>query len=233
MKFYATPLLFVILFSMAISCSKKGSSSTVQLPTEKDSVDYVIGMNLARTLHSTDSMVNYEAVCAGIRDYFLQKERWSYEDARQIYLHHIYISKPEQVLAYENQFLEEIANSNRAYARSKTGLTYAVESVGDVEKTPRNSSDTVTIRWIGKTIDNREFYSSFERKDSTRTALGDLPEGVQEALKLIGEGGHINAWLPAKLAYGAEGNKEWDVKPNSTLYFEIDLVELQRRGQRR
>ncbi len=233
MRFKFQSLLLVAAFAVAISCSKSSSKASLQLSTEKDSVDYVIGMNVARMLHSADSTINYEAVCSAIRDYFRQTEKWSYDQARQIYLHHIYISKPEQVVAYENQFLEEIAANDRSYARSKTGLTYAVESVGDVDKTPRNNSDTVSIRWIGKTIDNKEFYSSFERKDTMRSALGDLPEGVQEALKLIGTGGHINAWLPAKLAYGAEGHKEWGVEPNSTLYFEIDLLDLERRGARR
>ena len=54
--------------------------------------------------------------------------------------------------------------------------------------------------------------------------------------KLIGKGGKINAWMPSSAAYGAEGDKELGVAPNATLYFEIELVDLDKyttRSRRR
>ena len=55
-------------------------------------------------------------------------------------------------------------------------------------------------------------------------------------VKLIGKGGKINAWMPSSAAYGAEGDKELGVAPNATLYFEIELVDLDKyttRSRRR
>ena len=46
----------------------------------------------------------------------------------------------------------------------------------------------------------------------------------------------MNLWVPAALAYGAEGDKELGVAPNATLYFEIELVDLDKyttRSRRR
>lgn len=226
--------LTLVLLSTVLTfggCSSKETKSRGALLTETDSVAYVIGMNIARNLREMDSTLNIEAVAAGLCDHFRQSERFAYEEARRIYLHYQHVSKPEAVLAYETRFLEEIVRDNRSYARSKSGLTYTVLEVGDEEFSPRSSSDTVVILYRARTLDGREFDSSYERGDTTRTALGDLPEGVREALKLIGKGGEINAYLPAALGFGAEGNPELGVEPNSTLYYEIKLLDAERRSR--
>ena len=69
-----------------------------------------------------------------------------------------------------------------------------------------------------------------------RSLVRNLRRGVQESVKLIGKGGKINAWVPSSAAYGAEGDKELGVAPNATLYFEIELVDLDKyttRSRRR
>ena len=59
-----------------------------------------------------------------------------------------------------------------------------------------------------------------------RSLLRDLRKGVQESVKLIGKGGKINAWMPSAVAYGSAGDKELGIRPNATLYYEIELVDL-------
>ncbi|KAA2651044.1 FKBP-type peptidyl-prolyl cis-trans isomerase, partial [Alistipes onderdonkii] len=39
-------------------------------------------------------------------------------------------------------------------------------------------------------------------------------------------GGKINAWMPSAVAYGSAGDKELGIRPNATLYYEIELVDL-------
>ena len=50
--------------------------------------------------------------------------------------------------------------------------------------------------------------------------------------KLIGKGGKINAWMPSSAAYGAEGDKTLGVAPNATLYYEIELVDVDKYANR-
>ncbi len=220
------PLWVGMLF--AGGCSEKGKQPNASLNSEQDSVAYILGMNIARNLWQMDSTLNVEALAAGIRDHYAHNERFSLAEAQRIFLHYVNVSKPEEVLAIENRFLDEIVRENRSYARSKSGLTYAVEQVGDVEQTPRNSSDTVSFRYLARTLDGREFDSSYTRGDTTRMALGELLEGLQESMKLIGKGGRITAYLPAAIGYGGDGEKELGVAPNSTLYYEIELIDLER-----
>lgn len=125
-----------------------------------------------------------------------------------------------------SQFLLDIAKSNRSYARTSSGVTYTVTDVGDQNQVPTSERDSVALRWVIRTAAGDEITSSYERGDTVRSLVRNLRRGVQESVKLIGKGGKINAWMPSSAAYGAEGDKELGVAPNATLYFEIELVDL-------
>ena len=106
------------------------------------------------------------------------------------------------------------------------------QRIGDL----REDSDRKQVevaKYLGVT---QSTYSSYERGDTVRSLVRNLRRGVQESVKLIGKGGKINAWMPSSAAYGAEGDKELGVAPNATLYFEIELVDLDKyttRSRRR
>ena len=139
---------------------------------------------------------------------------------------------PEKARAYEEQFLADIAKSNRSYARTSSGVTYTVTAVGDQEQVPVSDRDSVALRWVIRTAAGDEIASSYEKGDTVRSLLRDLRKGVQESVKLIGKGGKINAWMPSSAAYGAEGDKELGVAPNATLYYEIELVDVDKYANR-
>ena len=102
------------------------------------------------------------------------------------------------------------------------------QRIGDL----REDSDRKQVevaKYLGVT---QSTYSSYERGDTVRSLVRNLRRGVQESVKLIGKGGKINAWMPSSAAYGAEGDKELGVAPNATLYFEIELVDLDKYATR-
>ena len=206
------------LVLLAGACSKNSGGGGVKLRNDTDSVAYVIGMNVGANLLKMDSTINVNAVCEGIRDMFRGNPRLS------------------KARAYEEQFLLDIAKSNRSYARTSSGVTYTVTDVGDQNQVPTSERDSVALRWVIRTAAGDEITSSYERGDTVRSLVRNLRRGVQESVKLIGKGGKINAWMPSSAAYGAEGDKELGVAPNATLYFEIELVDLDKyttRSRRR
>ena len=212
------------LVLLAGACSKNSGGGGVKLRNDTDSVAYVIGMNVGANLLKMDSTINVNAVCEGIRDMFRGNPRLSAADAETFYL------------SYEEQFLLDIAKSNRSYARTSSGVTYTVTDVGDQNQVPTSERDSVALRWVIRTAAGDEIASSYERGDTVRSLVRNLRRGVQESVKLIGKGGKINAWMPSSAAYGAEGDKELGVAPNATLYFEIELVDLDKyttRSRRR
>ena len=216
MKKTIAAALAVAVLLLTAACSK--NTGSVKLADEADSLAYIIGMNVGMNLQRMDSSIRVDAVCEGIRDYLGGNARFTVEEARTYYLRHITYERPERIRAYEEQFLEDIRQSNRSYARTKSGLTYTVEAVGDETFTPANARDTV---------------SSYDRGDTVRAALGDLLKGLQESVRLIGKGGKMEAWVPAASAYGAAGDSELGVAPNATLFFEIELVDVDKYSARR
>lgn len=214
---------------LILSCSRGGG---VKLRTDTDSVAYVLGMNVGANLLRMDSTLNVAALCQGIADVFDGAAVLTPEEAQAFYLRFVNFERPEKIRAYEDQFLNDIATSNRSYARTTSGLTYTVEAIGDEKLTPNNDRDTVAVRYRIAAADGRELFSSYERGDTLRAELSGLLKGMQESVRLIGKGGRICAWIPAAAAYGAAGDDALGVGPNATLYFEIELVDVDRYADR-
>lgn len=230
MKMKRTIVLLTAAAALAGACSKKGGG--VKLRTDTDSVAYVIGMNVGMNLLRMDSTMNVGAVCEGIRDVFRGAAKFTTADAETFYLRYVNFALPEKARAYEEQFLQDIAKSNRSYARTASGVTYTVDELGDQGAVPASDRDTVVVRYVIRTADGTQVYSSYERNDTLRMQLGDLRKGVKESVKLIGKGGHINAWLPSAAAYGAEGDEQLGIAPNTTLYYEIELIDVDKYANR-
>lgn len=212
------------------ACSKRGTG--VKLRTDTDSVAYVIGLNVGANLLRMDSTINVAAVCEGIRDFFREAEKLSPEEAETFFLSYMNYALPEKARAYEEQFLADIAKSNRSYARTTTGVTYTVDEVGDQSQLPSSDRDSVALRWVIRTASGEALYSSYDRGDTLRLALSELRPGVRESVKLIGKGGRITTWLPSSQAYGAEGDAELGVAPNATLCYEIEVIEVDKYANR-
>ena len=210
---------------LAGACSKK-TGGGVKLKTDTDSVAYVIGMNVGMNLMKMDSTINVNAVCEGIRDVFRQGTKFSAADAEVFYLRYMNYALPEKARAYEEQFLQDILKANRNYARTASGVTYTVEVLGDQEQIPASDRDSIALRYLIRTADGRDVYSSYERGDTLRTTLSGLLKGMKESVELVDRGGQINAWIPSSAAYGTEGDKELGIQPNTTLYYEIELVDV-------
>ena len=166
---------------LAGACANRPGGG-VPLATGADSLAYVIGMNVGLNLQRMDSTIRVEALCAGIRDVLQERTLLTMDEARTYYLGYMTYEKPERARAYEERFLEDIRRSNRSYARTRSGLTYTVETIGDEEFTPASLRDTVSVRYVVRTTDGRELYSSYERGDTLRSPLGDLPDGGRAAV---------------------------------------------------
>ncbi|MEB3754416.1 FKBP-type peptidyl-prolyl cis-trans isomerase [Acinetobacter sp. MD2(2019)] len=103
-----------------------------------------------------------------------------------------------------------------------SGLQYQVLKEGTGKKPTRNS--TVKVNYEGKLADGTVFDSSFKRNEPVEFPLKNVITGWQEGIPLIKEGGSIMLYIPAKLAYGAEGNVS--IPPNSVLIFKVNLLRV-------
>ena len=196
--------------------------------TSADSMSYVMGMNIARNLMEMDSMINIDMVCEGMRNTYSGKTRLTDEEARMAFLKYMNYDNYERIKAFENQYLEEIRRADRKFVATNSGLTYKVVELGDLKRSVRNNRDTMLMRYRMLDMSGAVLDTTYLHGDTLRIAAGELPKGLLEATKLIGKGGHIEAWLPSPLGYGADGCDSLGVMPNTILYYEMWLVDVEK-----
>lgn len=104
-----------------------------------------------------------------------------------------------------------------------SGLQYKVVTKGDGAK-PK-AEDLVSVHYKGTLLDGKEFDSSYERGQPAEFGVNQVIPGWTEALQLMPVGSKWELVIPADLAYGP-GGAGGDIGPNSTLQFEVELLEI-------
>lgn len=224
-------LIAIIVIPFMVACGGGTVPQPVvpKMQSSADSMSYVMGMNIGRNLMNIDSMINVDMVCEGLRDTYNSSVKLSDEEARMAFMKYMNYDNYERIKAFENEYLAEIRREDRKFVATNSGLTYKVIELGDLKRTVRNNRDTMLMRYRMLNMAGEVVDTTYLRGDTLRIAAGDVPKGVLEATKLIGTGGHIEAWLPSSLGYGADGCDSLGVGPNTILYYELWLVDIEKR----
>lgn len=119
-------------------------------------------------------------------------------------------------------FLAE--NAKRPEVKTtKSGLQYQVLKQGTGAK-PKATS-TVKVHYEGRLLDGTVFDSSIARQQPVSFPLSQVIQGWTEGLQLMNKGSQFRLFIPSQLAYGEIGSGD-AIEPNSTLIFDIELLEI-------
>ena len=110
-----------------------------------------------------------------------------------------------------------------------SGLQYRVINEGDGASP--TTADFVTVHYSGRFIDGREFDSSIARGEPATFPAGRLIPGFTEALTLMQVGDKWEVTIPSEIAYGPEGAGGGVIPGNSTLIFELELLNVMNEQQ--
>lgn len=132
-----------------------------------------------------------------------------------------------QELAQKNDqagksFLAENAKKSDI-STTKSGLQYQVLQQG-TGKSPKATS-TVKVNYEGRLLDGTVFDSSIARNHPVDFKLNQVIAGWTEGVQTMKEGGKSRFFIPSTLAYGEVGAGD-AIGPNSTLIFDIELLEV-------
>jgi FKBP-type peptidyl-prolyl cis-trans isomerase len=109
----------------------------------------------------------------------------------------------------------------------ESGLQYEVMAKGGESKyvAPKEGQPEkeFMVNYKGTLIDGTEFDASPEGTPAAMTL--SVIDGFKEALSIMPVGAKWKLFIPSKLAYGEE-RRGADIAPNSTLIFELELVEI-------
>ena len=218
-------MLVAVLF--VASCGGRGGS--VSLTDSRDSLSYVVGMNIAYNIMQMDSTINADAVITAIDETLRGRERFSLEEGKTYLLGYINYDVYERVRGYEEQYLNDLAASDGDVVRTPNGLTYKVATLGDMNQTISTERDTIAFTYRATNLAGEEVDPASERADTLRTRVDQLVPGLRDGVRLVGQGGSLTLWLPSSMAYGSAGDSEKGIKSNEMLRYDVQIVEVKHR----
>lgn len=199
------------------------------LTTNAERFSYGIGLQIAQQLQKQQlSGVDPRAIAMAIEDVLKGRElRVTMEEMQVAAVAYQNELKAEKLAAGDmnkaagEKFLEE--NSTReGVVVLDSGVQYRIIESGNGGSP--TETDSVVVHYRGRLLDGSEFDSSYSRGQPAELGVGQVIPGWQQALQLMPVGSKWEVWIPASLAYGAQG--AGSIGPNETLHFDIELIEI-------
>lgn len=203
-----------------------------------DSVSYLLGVNFGSMIKGNGfGDLNFKEMEKGIVD-FIKAEGNPYDETFGAQfkidpnnMNMIINTYLEKMAAYsvavntekENKFFED--NKKKANVQeTESGLQYEIIVEGDMSKKATSPADTVVVRYKGTLLDGTVFDEVAPEMDPIDLPLNRVIPGWTEGLQLVGEGGLVKLYIPSRLGYGERGTQ--GIEPNSTLIFDVEVVEV-------
>jgi len=204
-----------------------------QLKDPKDKASYSIGLNVGFTLKRQNLDLNTDTFVAGFKDAFGgKKPLLSEQEVREVMM----AFEKDMQQKQEASAQKNAADGEKFLAENKTkpdvkttasGLQYKVIKQGTGPQ-PK-ATDTVTVNYRGTLIDGTEFDSSYKRGEPATFPVNGVIKGWIEGIQLMKTGSKYQLFIPANLGYGERGAGR-DIGPNSTLIFEVELLDVKSSG---
>jgi FKBP-type peptidyl-prolyl cis-trans isomerase FklB len=227
----------MLVLGIVLQAAQVAAVEPQALKTQKDQVNYAIGVNLANNLKQQGVEVDQDLVIKGMKDAFAGGELLlSAEELRNSINHYQKAVRQKQGLAAkakmtaaeENRkageaFLAENRN-NDGVVTLPSGLQYKILKAGDGKRP--SGGDSVECHNRITHINGTEIENTYRTgKPATFKVNDGAYQGRSEALRLMPVGSKWQLFIPPRLAFGERG---WgrDIGPNETLIYEVELLAI-------
>jgi FKBP-type peptidyl-prolyl cis-trans isomerase FklB len=229
-------ILFLLVFAAGslfaqknpTNLEKKNVRPAMELKNALDSASYAYGVVLGNSLKRQMSPdLSPEAVMHALNAVMRgDSVIFDAESANKMYGDY---NRKMQAAAAEKGRMESAKfltenKKRKEVATTASGLQYEVLKKGAGTVSPKET-DKVKVHYHGTTTDGSVFDSSVERGEPASFGLNQVIKGWTEGLQLMKVGDKFKFYIPAELAYG-ERSPSPKIKPNSTLVFEVELLEI-------
>jgi len=212
--------------------SNPEGASTLKSPT--DMLSYSFGLNMGNNLKMNDVEINIDAIMRGLKDATGGKTplmtQAEIQRVQETYRREMMAKREAKakVAGEKNKVQgEEFLAANAKKPGVKTlehGLQYKVLKEGTGPK-PK-PTDRVAVQYRGTLINGTEFDSSYKRGPEPAVfGVSQVIPGWTQALTNMNVGSKWEVYIPSDLAYKERGSGQL-IEPNSTLIFEVELVDI-------
>jgi len=205
---------------------QKKTAGTALLKTQKDSVDYAIGVSIANfyKIQGVQSL-NAKLVTKTVND-VLAGQKPAFNETQMIavinnYLNRIQAWKSRPNIVAGEKFLAE-NKSKPGVSTTASGLQYEVLKQGTGPKP--GVKDTVVCHYRGTFLNGQVFDESYGRGQPIEFAVTGVISGWTEALQLMPVGSKYKLYVPYNLGYGM--NDYFAIPGGSLLIFEVELLSI-------
>lgn len=219
--------------SSANTTNANKNTTTLAMPTVMDKLSYTLGAELGQNLKKQGVNLNTSLFYAGLKDALAgSKLQLTEEQMRQT----VAVFQKQLIQQRTTQFTQAAQKNEQAgitflanNAKQPnvhvlpSGLQYKVLEPGTGAVPTDN--DTVTVNYVGTLLDGTVFDSSYQRGQPATFPVSEVIPGWQQALKMMQPGATWQLFIPAKLAYGAQGMGDV-IGPNETLIFKVQLLAI-------
>ena len=192
-----------------------------------DKESYALGLSIGNNFQNSGiKCLQVEDFVQGLSDVLNEKQpAISYDEAKKV-INDFFLRLHKEKLEINKKAGEEFLSINKGRAGVVTlpsGLQYQVLQQGNGEK-PK-ATDKVKCHYHGTLINGTVFDSSVERGTPAVFGVNQVIPGWVEALQLMPVGSKWRLFIPSNLAYGENGAGEM-IEPNSTLIFDVELLDI-------
>lgn len=235
----ATNALCACFFAMTLSAAALAQNEAVSETDQSNDLSdvekqsYALGMQVGGQIKSAQSEIQVDAFMEGFQDVMAGREpKLSEAEAMQVRMEFARAVQQKRLAergqegdrnAEEGaQFLATNAEKEGVHT-TESGLQYVIVEEG-TGPTPLKD-DTVKVHYKGALISGVEFDSSYRRNQPAEFQVTGVIPGWTEALQLMPVGSKWRLFIPPELAYGERGAGA-RIGPNSTLIFDVELLEI-------
>ena len=226
----ASVFVAAMAVAVGVSATSCDSKKSANLKSAIDSASYAIGVSTGagykENLKTLPDSANVDALIAGFTGALKGQKTSMTPEAAQAFLQTYFMeaSAKQATKAKEegDKFLAE-NKTKEGVITTESGLQYKVVTEGKGVKP--TAEDKVKVHYKGTLLDGKVFDSSIERGEPAEFGVGQVIKGWTEGLQLMPVGSKYTFWIPSDLAYGERGAGQ-DIKPNSVLVFEVELLEI-------
>jgi FKBP-type peptidyl-prolyl cis-trans isomerase FkpA len=221
----------VLLVSLGLT-SLPALAAKPSLASEDDKTLYTLGQLISRNLEPFQlTPKELEIVKAGLDDGVGGKPSLVDVDKYGEKVQELHRTRLASLGAKEKSageaYLAKAAAENGA---TKTSTGIVVTTLKPGTGAAPAPTDEVKVQYEGKLINGKVFDSSIQRGEPATFPLNGVIPCWTEALQLMKVGGKNRIVCPSTLAYGERGSPP-AILPNSTLIFEVELLEIQKPKQ--